>query len=159
MNRYGLKFHHLGLAVKSTDAAFRYLEDLGYGPGSTCYDPLQKVHLAMRHHEHMPDVEVIWPGSEASPIDRVLKRNDGMIYHLCYTSDDVERSVAALTEAGLEVLPLGSAQPAMLFDGCEVSFYSITGVGIIEIIAEEARAQTGEAERYVSRLGAESIVE
>jgi hypothetical protein len=43
--------------------------------------------------------------------------------------------VAALEEAGLEVLPLDSAQPALLFEGLEVSFYSITGVGIIEIIA------------------------
>jgi hypothetical protein len=159
MNRYGLKFHHLGLAVKSADAAFRYLEDLGYRPGSTCYDPLQKVYLAMRHHDHMPDVEVIWPGSEVSPIDRVLKRNDGMIYHLCYTSEDVERSVAALADAGLEVLPLGAAQPAVLFDGNEVSFYSITGVGIIEIIAERARVQTDVDEPQVSRLCAESILE
>jgi hypothetical protein len=135
MNRYGLEFHHFGLAVRSPETAFRYLEDLGYGAGSTCYDPLQKVNLAMRHHDRMPDVEVIWPGTEASPIDRMLKQNDSMIYHLCYTSADVERSVAALEEAGLEVLPLGLAQPALLFDGMEVSFYSITGVGIIEIIA------------------------
>jgi hypothetical protein len=135
MNRYGLEFHHFGLAVKSPEAAFRYLEALGYTAGSTCYDPLQKVNLAMRHHERMPDVEVIWPGTEPSPIDRMLKRGDSMIYHLCYTSDDVERSVAALEETGLEVLPLGLAQPAVLFDGIEVSFYSITGVGIIEIIA------------------------
>jgi hypothetical protein len=135
MNRYGLEFHHFGLAVRSPEAAFRYLEDLGYSAGSACYDPLQKVNLAMRHHDRMPDVEVIWPGTEASPIDRMLKRNDSMIYHLCYTSADVERSVAALEEAGLEVLPLGLAQPALLFDDMEVSFYSITGVGIIEIIA------------------------
>ena len=135
MNRYGLEFHHFGLAVRSPEAAFRYLEDLGYEAGSTCYDPLQKVNLAMRHHGRMPDVEVIWPGTEASPIDRMLKRNDSMIYHLCYTSADVERSVAALEEAGLEVLPLGLAQPALLFDHMEVSFYSVTGVGVIEIIA------------------------
>ena len=135
MNRYGLEFHHFGLAVKSPEAAFRYLEGLGYGVGSTCYDPLQKVNLAMRHHARMPDVEVIWPGPETSPIDRILKRNDGMIYHLCYMSADVERSVAALEEAGLEVLQLGPAQPAPLFDDMEVSFCSITGVGIIEIIA------------------------
>jgi hypothetical protein len=135
MNRYGLEFHHFGLAVKSPEASFRYLEDLGYSAGSTCYDPLQKVNLAMWHHERMPDVEVIWPGTEVSPIDRLLKRNDGMIYHLCYTSEDVERSLAALEAAGLEILPLGSAQPALLFDGMGVSFYNITGVGIIEIIA------------------------
>ena len=135
MNLYGLEFHHFGLAVRSPDAAFRYLADLGYRDGSTCYDPLQKVHLAMRHHGRMPDVEVIWPGQEPSPIDRMLKRSDSMIYHLCYTSENVEGSLAALERAGLEVLPLGIAQPAVLFDGIEVSFYNITGVGIIEIIA------------------------
>jgi hypothetical protein len=135
MNRYGLEFHHFGLAVRSPEAAFRYLEDLGYVAGSTCYDPLQKVNLAMRHHDRMPDVEVIWPGTEPSPIDRMLKRSDSLIYHLCYTSDDVGRSVASLEGAGLEVLALGLAQPALLFGDMEVSFYSITGVGIIEIIA------------------------
>jgi hypothetical protein len=135
MNPYGLEFHHFGLAVKSPDAAFRYLGDLGYRAGTTCYDPLQKVNLAMRHHASMPAVEVIWPGNEPSPIDRMLKRSDSMIYHLCYTSADVDRSVAALEEAGLEILPLGLAQPAVLFDGLAVSFYNITGVGIIEIIA------------------------
>jgi hypothetical protein len=135
MNIYQLEFHHFGLAVKSPEAAFRYLDDLGYRTGSTCYDPLQKVNLAMRHHDRMPDVEVIWSGTEPSPIDRLLKRSGSLIYHLCYTSGNVERSVAALEQAGLEVLPLGPAQPALLFGGLEVSFYSITDVGIIEIIA------------------------
>jgi hypothetical protein len=135
MNSYGLEFHHFGLAVKSPDAAFRYLGDLGYRAGSSCYDPLQKVNLAMRHHDQMPDVEVIWPGQEPSPIDRMLKKNDSMIYHLCYTSKNVGASLSALELAGLEVLPLSIAQPALLFDDLEVSFYSITGVGIIEIIA------------------------
>ena len=152
MNRYGLEFHHFGLAVKAPDAAFRYLEDLGYAAGSTCYDPLQKVNLAMRHHEHMPDVEVIWPGAEPSPIDGILQRSDSLIYHLCYTSDDVERSVAALEEAGLEVLPLGPAQEALLFDGMEVSFYSITGVGVIEIIAGVPTRFAGESVRLRGKL-------
>jgi hypothetical protein len=135
MNSYGLEFHHFGLAVRSPEAAFRYLGDLGYRAGSSCYDPLQKVNLAMRHHDRMPDVEVIWPGQEPSPIDRMLKQRDSIIYHLCYTSKNVEGSLAALELAGLEVLPLGMAQPALLFGGVEVSFYGITGVGIIEIIA------------------------
>jgi hypothetical protein len=89
----------------------------------------------MRHHESMPDVEVIWPGTEPSPLDRMLGQSDSMLYHLCYTSADVEASVAALERADVEVLPLGLAQPASLFGGLEVSFYNITGVGIIEIIA------------------------
>ena len=135
MNSYGLEFHHFGLAVRSPEAAFRYLSDLGYRAGNSCYDPLQKVNVAMRHHDRMPDVEVIWPGQERSPVDRMLKQSDSMIYHLCYTATNVEGALAALALAGLEVLPLGIAQPALLFEGIEVSFYSITGVGIIEIIA------------------------
>lgn len=135
MNSYGLEFHHFGLAVRSPEAAFRFLSDLGYCVGRGCYDPLQKVNLAMCHHAHMPDVEVIWPGREASPIDRMLKKNDSMFYHLCYTSTDLKTSLAALELAGLEVLSLGTAQAALLFDGIEVSFYHITGVGIVEIIA------------------------
>ncbi|MGC1524042.1 MAG: VOC family protein [Steroidobacteraceae bacterium] len=135
MNQYGLEFHHLGLAVKSPEAALRYLDDLGYRAGNACYDPLQKVNLAMRHHERMPDVEVIWPGAGPSPIDSVLEHGDSLIYHICYTSKDVERSLAALEQAGLEVLPLGFPQPALLFDGIEVSFHRISGVGVIEIIA------------------------
>ena len=106
MNRYGLEFHHFGLAVKSPEAAFRYLDDLGYRAGSTCYDPLQKVNLAMRHHDRMPDVEVIWPGAEPSPIDRMLERSDSMIYHLCYTSEDVERVGGGAGTSGF-----GSAAP------------------------------------------------
>lgn len=135
MNRYGLEFHHFGLAVRSPEAAFRYLEDLGYRAGSACYDPLQKVNLAMRHHDRMPDVEVIWPGVEPSPIDSILKQNDSLIYHLCYTSEDVERSLGSLEQAGMEIMPLGFPQPALLFDGKEVSFYRLIGVGVIEIIA------------------------
>jgi hypothetical protein len=146
MNSYGLEFHHFGLAVRSPEAAFRYLSDLGYRAGSSCYDPLQKVNLAMRHHERMPDVEVIWPGQEPSPIDSMLKQRDSLIYHLCYTSKNVEGSLAALELAGLEVLALGLAQPALLFDGVEVSFYSISGVGIIEIIAENVcKTQSSQA--------------
>jgi hypothetical protein len=135
VNRYGLDFHHFGLAVASPESAFRYLGDLGYRTGDACYDPLQKVNLAMRHHDRMPDVEVIWPGTEPSPIDSILKKNDSLIYHICYTSEDVERSLAALEQAGLEVMPLAPSQPALLFNGLEVSFYRITGVGVIEMIA------------------------
>ncbi len=141
MNQFGLAFHHFGLAVRDPQAAFDYLGALGYRVGSTCYDAHQRVNLAMRHHDAMPDVEVIWPGAEPSPIDRMLKRTDNIIYHLCYTSRDVAASIAAIEASGLEVLAISEAAAAPLFDGLEVSFYSISGFGIIEII-DTATAST-----------------
>jgi hypothetical protein len=71
----------------------------------------------------------------------MLKRTDNIIYHLCYTSRDVAASIAAIEASGLEVLAISEAAAAPLFDGLEVSFYSISGFGIIEII-DTATAST-----------------
>jgi hypothetical protein len=134
MNKFGLQFHHFGLAVRKPDEALRYLNALGYVQGATCFDGHQRVNLAMCHHDSMPDVELIWPGREPSPIDQMLKRNETLIYHLCYTSKSVEKSIASIENAGFQILAVSLPVPAPLFDGLEVSFHSIGGFGIIEII-------------------------
>ena len=134
----GLRFHHFGLAVPEPEPAFRFLAAMGYEPGRQVFDPLQNVNLAMRHHSAMPDVEVIWPGEGASPIDKMIRRGH-MIYHLCYVTADADASVAAIEAAGLEVAPLGPAKPAVLFGGSPVSFYAIDQVGMIELIHGEPK--------------------
>src|SRR5690348_122672 len=95
VNQFGLVFHHLGLAVRKPDSAFRYLAALGYQDGAVAFDPLQNVQAAMRHHAEMPDVEVIWPGEGPSPVDNVLKHHHGIVYHMCYSAADPERSIVA----------------------------------------------------------------
>ena len=134
VNRSGLAFHHVGLAVKRPDEAFLYFKALGYRKGASCWDPLQHVNLAMVHHEVMPDVELIWPGDEPSPIDNMIKGGKALIYHQCYTSPDPQTSISALRAIGLDVIEISPPKPAVLFGGLEVSFYSINRVGMIEII-------------------------
>jgi hypothetical protein len=134
MNRCGLEFHHFGLAVRRPDKAFTFLEALGYFRGTTVFDPLQLVNLAMLHHAHMPDVELIWPGDTASPIDNMIKGGKSLIYHQCYTSKDPAQSVASVRDLGLDIIEVSPPKPAVLFSGLEVSFYSIARVGLIEII-------------------------
>jgi methylmalonyl-CoA/ethylmalonyl-CoA epimerase len=60
-----------------------------------------------------------------------------MIYHLCYVTDDVDASLAAMARVGLEVLPIGQPKPACLFGGLLVSFHSIDQFGLIELIHGE----------------------
>jgi Glyoxalase/Bleomycin resistance protein/Dioxygenase superfamily len=135
-----LEFHHFGLAVASPDEAFLYLASLGYTAGNSAFDPLQRVNLAMRHHLSMPDVEVIWPGDGPSPIDKLVKQTGSMIYHLCYTSSDADAALTALTEAGVEIVPVSPPTPAVLFGGQEVSFHHISGFGLIEILHTGSRS-------------------
>jgi hypothetical protein len=134
VNKFGLEFHHFGLAVRRPERAFLYLDALGYKAGATTFDPLQGVNLAMRHHAEMPDVEIIWPGDAPSPIDNLIKRGGSLIYHLCYVAADPAAAIAAMEAAGLDVLPVAEAKPAVLFGGRPVSFHSVDGVGLIELI-------------------------
>lgn len=131
---HGLEFHHFGLAVPAPEEAFRYLRALGYCDGAAVFDPAQRVNLAMRHHATMPDVEVIWPGNEPSPIDRMIRRTGPMVYHICYSCRCLATSLAVLEEAGLAVMEVSPPTPAPLFDGRAVSFHLISGVGLIEFL-------------------------
>ena len=83
----------------------------------------------------MPDVELVWPeGNHPSPIGSMLKRRDGLVYHICYAADDVATALMVIEQSGLRALPLGEPKPAALFGGKLVSFYHVSDVGLIEII-------------------------
>jgi methylmalonyl-CoA/ethylmalonyl-CoA epimerase len=136
--QFGLRFHHIGLAVKDASLARKFLAGLGYRQGRQVFDPLRNVSLTMYHHDVMPDVEIVYPAVDGSgPIDTLLaRRPEGIVYHLCYASRDVADSVARIENSGLRPLEIAPAEPAVLFDGKPVSFYMIKGVGLIEILAE-----------------------
>ena len=134
-NRFGLNFHHFGLAVRNPDDAFRYLQSLGYTVSATVHDPLQRVNLALCSHPEMPRVEVVWaPGADPSPIDKMIQRHSGLVYHLCYTAESPERAVTAIERAGLNIVAASTSKEAVLFGGREVSFFFVENVGLIEII-------------------------
>ena len=140
MNRFGLTFHHLGLAVPSATEAARFLERLGYRQGPAVFDPLQKVNLSMCRHPAMPDLELVWPGDQPSPVDRLLRRGGPQLYHFCYATGDAAASLATMAAEGIEVLELAPPQPAILFSGRPVSFHSIAGFGLIELLHESGAA-------------------
>jgi catechol 2,3-dioxygenase-like lactoylglutathione lyase family enzyme len=120
MNDFGLTFHHLGLAVRTPQAAAAFLGGLGYSLGPSVYDPRQNVLLQMAESPGGPTVEIISPGEGPGPIDRLITRHsDGLIYHVC---------------AGLRAICVSEPTPAVLFGGRPVSFYTVQGLGLIEVI-------------------------
>ncbi|MBF0368327.1 MAG: VOC family protein [Magnetococcales bacterium] len=129
-----LTFHHLGLATPTPEEAQRFLTGLGYRFGETIWDPLQKVHLSWGRSEVMPDVEIISPGEEPSPIDALIKKNRSHIYHTCYEVASIEAAVAELEAAGNRLLPLAPPKPAILFDHRLVAFFMVAGFGVIELL-------------------------
>jgi len=134
MNRFGLKFNHLGLATAQPEKTARFLDGLGYAIGPTIHDPLQKVNLILCQSAAMPTVEIISPAGEPGPLDKILADQSERIYHLCYESDESERSLSLMKTEGHRVVCLSPPTPAVLFGYRRVSFYLIKGFGMIEII-------------------------
>ena len=139
MNRYGLDFHHLGLAVRNPDAATLFLRDLDYRIGDTVFDSQQNVNLSLCISDAFPDVEIIWPGDDKGPLDGMLSKRDGLVYHVCYATNDIDAATTAMDEAGHRVFALAPPTPPILFDGLHVSFYEVVGFGVIEIIDRSSK--------------------
>ena len=143
-NKWGLAFHHLGLASKDVEAAIVFLSGLGYQAGPKVFDPLQNVNLCMLTHDAMPDVEIIYPAEGTGPLDDLLSTHkDGLVYHMCYTSMDLDKSLEAIeADSNLRLFEVSPPKPAVLFGGKPVSFYVIGGLGLIEIIDESQAASS-----------------
>ena len=134
MNEYGLMFHHLGLAVTQKDKAVRFVRGLGYELSEEVNDPLQKVNLIMCHSNIFPDIEIIMKSTESGPLDTLFKYRSDLIYHVCFTSQNLDKFLKALDDSGNKVYCFFNPKPAVLFNRKEVSFYIVDGFGLIEII-------------------------
>jgi hypothetical protein len=58
----------------------------------------------------------------------------GIIYHLCYGTDNLTAALTSLAAAGLNPICISSPKPAPLFGGQLVSFYNVVGIGLVEIL-------------------------
>jgi Glyoxalase/Bleomycin resistance protein/Dioxygenase superfamily len=136
-NLSSLRFHHLGLAVETPEPAGSFLAQLGYTLGEPVFDPLQNVRLTLCEHPSMPAVEIICKGDGKGPLDRLLvKHPEGLVYHICFTTTNLERTLLAFSSSGLRAYCVSPPKPAVLFGGKAVSFYQIVGMGLIELLDE-----------------------
>jgi methylmalonyl-CoA/ethylmalonyl-CoA epimerase len=110
---------------------------LGYEIGEPVFDPEQNVHLAMCNHKSQPALELIWPGNLKGPIDALVQRHAyGIIYHPCYATGNLAAALAAFEANGVTPICVSPPKPALLFNGKKVSFYNISGVGLVEILED-----------------------
>ena len=133
-----LKFHHMGIAVKSFQTILPFYKSLGY----TRYnkkiirDELQLVDLILLTHKIQPDIELVRPINDQSPVSNYLKHSDTSIYHICYEVDSFREAVSALKEK-FRLINVSKPKPAILFNNRIVTFYYIHRVGLIEFLKKK----------------------
>lgn len=134
LNAHGMTFNHLGLAVRNPRRAEQFVVSLGYELREPCHDPLQRVNARLAVHATMPDIEIIWPGEDDSPIDRILDRVDSGIYHSCYDTPSIASTLTSLEAAGIRHLVVAEPTPGIMFDNRLVAFVQVVGFGLLELI-------------------------
>ena len=132
-----LPLNHIGIAVRDFDKSLNFYCLLGYKKmhPEVVRDELQTADLIMLTHDSMPNIELVKPYSEKSPINNYLKENDSVIYHLCYEVKSFDKIVKELKKE-FRLFNVSEPKPAILFDYKLVAFYYIKGVGLIELLEE-----------------------
>lgn len=128
------KFHHYGLAIESPEVTGKFLKTLNYELGQSVYDDNQKIFCSLNTHKTLPTIELLWAGTEKSPIDNILKNKGSSIYHLCYEVEDLDKLLEEFTANNIRFLCISQPKAAILFNDRKVCFYHIHGFGIVEYL-------------------------
>lgn len=99
-----LKIDHLGIAVRSLDAALRFYRDtLGMTAGPRETVPQEKVNVAMLPCGG-PRLELLEPAEPDSAIGRFLDRRGEGLHHVALLVPDLDAAVERLKSAGARLL-------------------------------------------------------
>jgi catechol 2,3-dioxygenase-like lactoylglutathione lyase family enzyme len=131
------RLHHVGFVVTDLAAAERHFDALGYRRrGDAVSDNYQRAELLFLSRPGAataePLMELICPLDETARTHAFTTRNQFQIHHLCYATDDLERTVAEARAARFtQVQPIVSA-PAI--GGSRISFFYARPVGLFEVV-------------------------
>lgn len=127
------KLDHIGIAVKSLDAA-RIYESLGLRVEHVETVETQKVKTAFLSVGDA-NLELLEPTSEDSPIAKFIEKRGEGIHHICLRVDDIESHLARLKAEGYRLV---NEAPVPGAHGCRVAFlHPSAGNGVLIELSEK----------------------
>ena len=132
-----MKFHHIGVAVKSIDATAAVYEGAGYRMSDIVLDPIQNVNICWLTKDGAPIVELLAPVDETSPVCKTLEKNGVTPYHCCYLVENIDEAVKELRKK--RYVQTSKPEPAVAFCGSKVCFLYNKDVGLIELVEAPAK--------------------
>ena len=98
----GMTFHHVGVAVKSIEAALDYYCDVfGFRQVGEPVDvPHENVRVCFIEADPGVKIELVEGIGENSPVRAILERTGAGTYHICYQVEDLEPALRTLRANG-----------------------------------------------------------
>ena len=131
-----MKIDHIGYAVKNIEKAVIDFTKLGFVFESPVEDTDRNVKLAFgKNGNYCIELVSTLNKDNPSPVDLHLTKLGATPYHICYSSDSLEKDIENLKSQGFkEVIP---PHKAIAFDNKRVVFMSKLSMGLLEIVENE----------------------
>jgi methylmalonyl-CoA/ethylmalonyl-CoA epimerase len=127
------KLDHIGIAVKSIDAAKKIYLDLGLTIEHVESVETQKVRTAFLSVGDA-NLELLEPSGPDSTIAKYIEKRGEGIHHICLRVDDIEAHLARLRERGYRLI---NEAPVPGAHGCRVAFlHPAAGNGVLIELSE-----------------------
>lgn len=128
-----MKLDHIGIAVKSLDAAKIYAA-LGLAVDHVETVETQGVKTAFLSVGDT-NLELLEPLSPESPVAKFIEKHGEGIHHICFRVDNLEGHLARLKRAGFRLI---NEAPVPGAHGCRVAFlHPSTGNGVLIELSEK----------------------
>jgi methylmalonyl-CoA/ethylmalonyl-CoA epimerase len=136
-----LTLHHVGFVVAAIAPAMDgFLVSLNASWDHRIFeDPLQKVKVAfLRTRPGEPQIELVEPASESSPVRKFLLEKGGGLHHFCYETDNLEAGLKAFRS--LRGILVQHPRPAVAFDGRRIAWVLTRENLLVELLETIAGA-------------------
>ena len=105
--------------------------------GRSFDDPLQKARVAfLTTRAGDPQIELVEPLGDDSPVQRFLQANGGGLHHLCYEVADLEQELADFRSRGAIIAK--RPQPAVAFGGRRIAWVITAEKLLVELLEQRA---------------------
>jgi methylmalonyl-CoA/ethylmalonyl-CoA epimerase len=127
-----MEFDHLGVATNDIRKSIETFEKLGFASGKVIYDDIQLVNICFIKKDNHPDIELIEPVNEKSPVRNILDKVGTTPYHICYTTKELQQEILSLKQNGfiLVVTPVN----ATAFEMRKICFLYNKNFGLLELV-------------------------
>ena len=131
MNLDMMKIHHIGIACKNISATIeKKYKNCEYS--QEFYDENQGVKIVFVTTIDNQKIELIESIIDNSPVSKMLKERDEVVYHSCYTIDNINNAMSSLKNQNfIQVSDIINA-PAL--ENKKIFFLYNASVGLIELL-------------------------
>jgi methylmalonyl-CoA/ethylmalonyl-CoA epimerase len=138
---FPLSFHHVGFVVADIAATVEsFARSLGaQWDGCVYADPYQKVKVTfLRTRPAEPQIELVEPNGEDSPVLRFLQEKGGGLHHVCYEVDDLDAAMAEMKSRAAMIAR--RPKPAVAFQGRRIAWMLTAEKLLVELLERAAKA-------------------